>query len=97
MPPEKELINADEAARLWELYQSFEYDGAYDPAGKGGWVVSARFQFGDGPDDDTDIFFILTRHGIHTQDGEDAREWLPLMNGMDWNVLAQAAEFWLSL
>lgn len=66
------LITApNEVARLWELYQSFEYDGAYDPTGKGGWCVSVSFQFGDELNDDTDLFFILTQHGVHTQDGEN--------------------------
>lgn len=65
------ITDPDEVARLWELYRGFKYGGAYDPTGKGGWCVSVRFQFGDEPNDDTDIFFILTRHGIHTQDGEN--------------------------
>lgn len=147
------ITDPDEVARLWELYQSFEYVGTYDPTGKGGWFVSVRFWFGEEPDDDTDIFFILTQHGMHTQNGEDlllknfdeiysefyrmstsnpilpstpgsvleneihpgldpgkeimkenarsiitqiqngadTSEWLPLMNCMDWSVLAQAA------
>ena len=147
------ITDPDEVVRLWELYQSFEYDGAYDPTGKGGWFVSVRFQFGDEPDDDADVFFILTGHGMHTMDGEDlllknigeiyaefyrastsnpispaepvprpetevlpnptpeknaleenarsiitqiqngaeVKEWLPLMNYMDWRILAQTA------
>ena len=145
------ITDPDEVARLWELYQSFEYEGAYDPTGKGGWFVSVDFLFGDEPNDGADVFFILTQHGIHTLDGEDlllkdidkiyteffrmstsspvqlsaaepenrtpagldpgqeimtenARsviaqiqngagtgEWLPLMNYMNWRVLAQAA------
>lgn len=65
------ITDPEEVKRLWELYQSFEYEGAYDPTGMGGWFVSVSFEFGDGPSDDTDIFFILSQHGIHTQDGED--------------------------
>lgn len=135
------ITDPEEVKRLWELYQSFEYEGSYDPTGMGGWFVTVSFLFGDEPNDDTDVFFILSQHGIHTQDGEDlllknideiyaeflrmstanpitpigtvpaeeaiaenARsiveqvqqgvsvgEWLPLLNYMDWSVLAQAA------
>ena len=65
------ITDPEEVKRLWELYQSFEYEGPYDPTGMGGWFVSVSFEFGDGANEDTDIFFILSQHGIHTQDGED--------------------------
>lgn len=136
------ITDPAEVARLWELYQSFEYEGPYDPAGMGGWPVSVSFRYGDTPEDGG-AFFILSQHGIYTRDGgnlllknideiygeflrlsedpayslplsgpdpaqdplaENARsiveqvrqgadvgQWLPLMNYMDWGVLARAA------
>lgn len=62
------ITDPAEVARLWELYQSFEYEGDYDPSGKGGWPVTVSFHYGDRPDDG-DLFFILERDGI-AQSGE---------------------------
>lgn len=132
------ITDPEEVARLWELYQSFEYEGSYDPAGTGGWPIGVSFHYGDSPDDG-DVFFILDRTGIskdgehlrlkdideiyaeflrvsedpaypfgpgpardvlsvnarsiveQVQQGTDVSEWLPLMNYMDWSVLARAA------
>lgn len=136
------ITDPAEVARLWELYRSFEYEGSYDPTGMGGWPVSVSFHYGD-TSEDSGVFFILSQHGIYTQDGESLRlknidaiydeflqlsedpayspplsgpdpaqdplaenarsiveqvrqgadvgEWLPLMNYMDWGVLARAA------
>lgn len=132
------ITDPEEVARLWELYQSFEYEGSYDPAGTGGWPIGVSFHYGD-PPDDGDVFFILDRTGIYkdgeslrlkdideihaeflrisedpaypfgpgpardvlsvnarsiveqVQQGTDVSEWLPLMNYMDWGVLAREA------
>ena len=132
------ITDPEEVARLWELYQSFEYEGSYDPAGTGGWPIGVSFHYGDSPDDG-DVFFILDRTGIYkdgeslrlkdideihaeflrisedpaypfgpgpardvlsvnarsiveqVQQGTDVSEWLPLMNYMDWGVLAREA------
>lgn len=140
------ITDPDEVKRLWDLYQSFAYEGEYDPTGMGGWFVMVTFSFGEEADDDTDIFFILTKHGVHTMDGRDlrlknideiydeflrastsnpitpdssaapaepdadeqnllenarsivaqiqrgtdTREWLPLLNYMDWSLIRQA-------
>ncbi len=132
------ITDPEEVARLWELYQSFEYEGSYDPAGTGGWPIGVSFHYGDSPDDG-DVFFILDRTGIskdgehlrlkdideiyaeflrvsedpaypfgpgpaqdvlsvnarsiveQVQQGADVSEWLPLMNYMDWSVLAREA------
>ena len=47
-------------------------EGSYDPDGMGGWPVSVSFRYGDSADDG-DTFFILSQHGIYTQDGESLR------------------------
>ena len=65
------ITDPEEVARLWELYQSFEYEGAYDYPKEGGWPVTVNFYFGDTPDD-RDVFFILEPYGIH-RDGGDQR------------------------
>ena len=64
------ITDPDEVARLWELYQSFEYEDAYDPAGMGGWPVSVSFRNSEGWDMD---YFILYPYGVYTQDGEHLR------------------------
>ena len=132
------ITDPEEVARLWELYQSFEYEGSYDPTGTGGWPIVVSFHYGD-PPDDGDVFFILDQTGIskdgeslrlkdiddiyaeflrvsedpaypfgpgpardvlsvnarsiveQVQQGADVSEWLPLMNYMDWGVLAREA------
>lgn len=136
------ITDPEEVARLWEMYQSFEYEGAYDYPKEGGWPVTVNFYYGDTPDD-RDVFFILEpyvfyQHGEYlrlkdideiyaeflrvsedpaysrpvisgsdssqnalednarsiverVQQGADVSEWLPLMNYMDWGVLARAA------
>ncbi len=66
------ITDPAEVARLWELYQSFAYEGSYDPTGKGGWPISVSFHWGDAPEDG-DVFFILSQHGLYTQDGESLR------------------------
>ncbi len=66
------ITDPAEVARLWALYQSFEYEGSYDPDGMGGWPVSVSFRYGDSADDG-ETFFILSQHGIYTQDGESLR------------------------
>ena len=64
------ITDPDEVARLWELYQSFEYEDAYDPAGMGGWPVSVSFRNSEGWDT---AYFILYQYGVYTQDGEHLR------------------------
>lgn len=66
------ITDPAEVARLWELYQSFEYEGTYDPTGMGGWPILVSFLYGDTPDDG-DTFFILSQHGLYNEDGENLR------------------------
>lgn len=131
------ITDPAEVARLWELYQSFEYEESDHYTEKSGWwPVLVTFHFGEKPGDD-DVSFLLSQDGI-TQNGEDfilndsgkiyqeflrvsedpaypfgpgpardaladnarsiveqiqqgadVSEWLPLMNYMDWSVLAR--------
>lgn len=136
------ITDPEEVARLWELYQSFEYEGAYDYPKEGGWPIIVSFHYRDAPSDG-DVSFILDRTVIskngedlrlkdideiyaeflrvsedpayslpissgsdaaqdalqenarsiveQIQQGADVSEWLPLMNYMDWSVLAREA------
>lgn len=137
------INDPEEVARLWEMYQNFAYEGAYDYPKEGGWPIAVSFHYGDSPSDG-DVFFIIDQDEISLPDkgyfrlknideiygellrlsedpaysipiisgpdpaqdalaenarsiveqvrqGADVSEWLPLMNYMDWSVLARAA------
>lgn len=137
------ITDPEEVARLWEMYQNFAYEGAYDYPKEGGWPIAVSFHYGDSPSDGG-VFFIIDQDEIslpdkgyfrlknideiygellrlsedpaysipvisgpapaqdaltdnarsiveQVQQGADVSEWLPLMNYMDWGVLAREA------
>ena len=61
------ITDPEEVERLWEMYQSFEYEAPYDYPKEGGWPIMVFFQCGDKPSDD-DICFIIAQDVISTQD-----------------------------
>ena len=62
------ITEPEEVERLWEMYQSFEYEAPYDYPKEGGWPIMVFFQCGDKPSDD-DAFFLIDKDEIATQDG----------------------------